>query len=137
MVSREALKTANAKAERVRADGPIAVAARYDRRSGRIVVALSSGIDVMFSPDKAQGLQGAKPAQLATIEISPSGLGLHFPKLDADLYLPALLDGWLRSRRWMAARMGEQGGRARSAAKRAASRANGKLGGRPRKAAPG
>jgi hypothetical protein len=137
MVTRGGLKKANARAARVRAQGPIAVAARYDRRSGRIIVALSSGIDVMFGPDKTQGLQGAKPAQLAAIEISPSGLGLHFPKLDADLYLPALLDGWLGSRRWMAARMGEQGGRARSAAKRAASRENGKLGGRPRKAAPG
>jgi hypothetical protein len=137
MVTREALKKANARAARVRADGPIAVAARYDRRSGRVVVALSSGIDVMFSPDKAQGLQGAKPAQLGDIEISPSGLGLHFPELDADLYLPALLGGWLGSRRWMAARMGERGGRARSAAKRAASRENGKHGGRPRKAAPG
>jgi hypothetical protein len=137
MVGREALKKANARTARLRADGPIAVAARYDRQSGRIIVALSSGIDVMFSPENAQGLKGAKPAQLAAIEISPSGLGLHFPKLDADLYLPALLDGWLGSRRWMAARMGEQGGRAQSAAKSAASRANGKLGGRPRKAAPG
>ena len=121
----------------MRAHGPIAIDARYDRRSGRVVVALSSGIDVMFSPESAQGLAGAKPAQLGAIVISPSGLGLHFPKLDADLYLPALLDGWLGSRRWMAARMGERGGRARSAAKRAASRENGKLGGRPRKAAPG
>ena len=91
----------------------------------------------MFSSDNAQSLRGAKPAQLASIEISPSGLGLHFPKLDADLYLPALLNGWLGSRRWMAAHMGERGGRARSAAKRAASRENGKLGGRPRKAVPG
>ena len=65
----------------------------------RVIIALSSGIDVMLSPDKAQGLQGAKPAQLAAIGISPSGFGLHFPKLDADLYLPALLNGWLGSRR--------------------------------------
>jgi Protein of unknown function (DUF2442) len=137
MVSREALKKANATAARMRARGPFAVAARYDRGRGRIAVALSSGIDVMFGPENAQGLEGAKPAQLGIIEIGPSGLGLHFPKLDADLYLPALLDGWLGSRRWMAARMGEQGGRARSAAKRAASRENGKLGGRPRKAARG
>jgi hypothetical protein len=137
MVTREALKRANARAMRVRAEGPFAVAARYDRRSGRVVVALSSGIDVMFSPESAQGLTGAKPAQLGAIEISASGLGLHFPKLDADLYLPALLEGWLGSRRWMAARMGERGGRARSAAKRAASRENGTLGGPPRKAAPG
>jgi Protein of unknown function (DUF2442) len=137
MVTREALKKANARAARARSDGPIAIAARYDRRSGRVVVALSSGIDVMFGPERAQGLQHATPTQLDTIEISPSGLGLHFPKLDADLYLPALLEGWLGSRRWMAARMGERGGRARSAAKRAASRENGKLGGRPRKAVPG
>ena len=134
MVTRDALKRANARAARQRESGPIAVAARYDRRSGRVVVGLSSGIDVMFSPEQAQGLEGAKPAQLGTIEISPSGLGLHFPKLDADLYLPALLDGWLGSKRWMAARMGERGGRARSEAKRVASRENGKLGGRPRKA---
>ena len=39
MVSREALKNANARATRLRAEGPIAVAARYDRRSGRIIVA--------------------------------------------------------------------------------------------------
>jgi hypothetical protein len=137
MVTRDALKKANARAARQRADGPIAVAAHYDRRSGGVVVGLSSGIDVMFSPRNAQGLEGAKPAQLGKIEISPSGLGLHFPKLDADLYLPALLVGWLGSRRWMAARMGERGGRARSEAKRVASRKNGKLGGRPRKVVRG
>jgi Protein of unknown function (DUF2442) len=100
MVTRRGLKRANARAAQVRADGPIAVAARYDRRSGRVVVTLSSGIEVMFGPDQAKGLQGAKPAQLGAIEISPSGLGLHFPKLDADLYLPPLLDGWLGARRW-------------------------------------
>jgi hypothetical protein len=43
MVTRGGLKKANAKAARVRARGPIALAARYDRRSRRVVVALSSG----------------------------------------------------------------------------------------------
>jgi Protein of unknown function (DUF2442) len=108
MVTRDALKKADATAARRRADGPIAVAARYDRRSRRVVVGLSSGIEVMFSPKTAQGLEDAKPAQLDTIEISPSGLGLHFPKLDADLYLPRLLDGWLGSRRWMRERGAKQ-----------------------------
>jgi hypothetical protein len=45
------------------------------------------------------------------------------------------LEGLLGSRQWMAARLGQRGGKARSASKTAASRANGKLGGRPRKAA--
>jgi hypothetical protein len=87
---------------------------------------------VSFSPRDAQGLEAATPSQLQEIEISPSGFGIHFPKLDADLYLPAILQGFFGSRNWMAARLGQVGGKSRSVAKRAASRANGKLGGRPR-----
>jgi hypothetical protein len=135
MASREEFDQASARAAQRRSTGPVAVAARYDRRTDRLVISLSSGLDVTFSPRDAQGLETAKPADLAPIEISPSGLGLHFPKLDADLYLPALLEGFLGSKRWMAARLGERGGRATTAAKGAASRANGKLGGRPRKRA--
>jgi hypothetical protein len=137
MVTHDQMKRANARAARQHAAGPTAVAACYDRGSDRVVVSLSSGIDIAFSPRKAQGLDKAKAAELADIEISPSGLGLHFPKLDADLFLPTLLEGFLGSKRWMAAHMGKRGGQARSDAKTAASRRNGKLGGRPRKTARG
>lgn len=115
---------------------PTVVTARYDRRVGRVVVGLSSGLEIAFKPHDAQGLQDARPAQLADIEISPSGLGLHFPQIDADLYLPALLQGFLGSRQWMAQAMGKAGGLAASQQKAAAARANGRLGGRPRKARP-
>ena len=111
---------------------PIATDARYDRNTDRVVIGLSSGIEVAFRPRSAQGIEHAKPHQLAKIEITPSGLGLHFPKLDADIYLPALLEGFLGSRRWLAAEMGKNGGKAKSKAKSAASRRNGKLGGRPK-----
>jgi len=80
-------------------------------------------------------LETAKPSQLNEIEITPSGFGIHFPKLDADLYVPGLLEGFLGSKRWMASRLGQAGGQSRSSAKRAASRANGRLGGRPKKVA--
>jgi hypothetical protein len=112
-----------------------AIAAHYDRGSGLIVINLSSKANLSFSPHDAQGLEHAKPSQLEEIEISPSGLGIHFPKLDADLYLPGLLDGFLGSKRWMASRLGQVGGNSKSAAKRAAAKTNGRLGGRPRKAA--
>ncbi len=71
-------------------------------------------------------------ARPSLIEISPAGLGLHFPKLDADVYVPALFEGVYGSRAWMkqAARVA---GSTRSEAKSAASRENGKKGGRPRK----
>ena len=65
--------------------------------------------------------------------MSPSGLGIYFPELDVDFYLPSLLEGFLGSKQWMAAQMGKAGGKATAAAKAAAARANGKLGGRPRK----
>ena len=111
---------------------PHVLSARYDRRIGRIVLHLSTGIDIAFRPHSAQGLETATPAQLAQIEISPSGFGIHFPSLDADLYLPALLEGFLGSRAWMAKRLGAHGGKSTSAAKTAAARRNGRSGGRPR-----
>ena len=132
-IRKHEIEAANRRGKELLRQTPTAIAARYDRRTDRVVIDLSSRLTVSFKPEDAEGLDEAKPEQLAKIEISPTGLGLHFPKLDADLYLPALLEGFLGSRRWMAARLGKTGGQARSAAKAEAVRANGKLGGRPRK----
>jgi uncharacterized protein DUF2442 len=133
MVNRDEFRKATSRAASLRATQPAALAARYDRRSDRVIVSLASGLDIGFAPHAAQGLERARPADLAAIEVSPSGFGLHFPKLDADIYLPALLDGILGSRNWMAAHLGTLGGRTKSSAKAAAARRNGRLGGRPRK----
>ena len=79
-------RTADAAGQR-----PQAVTARYDRRLGCVVVVLSSGLEIVFKPHEAPGLQHANSEPQAEIEISPSGQGLHFPQIDADLDLPALL----------------------------------------------
>ncbi len=128
------LETARQRAQALQASIPRAVSARYDRPSHRVVVSLSSKLDLSFSPADVQGLQTARPSKLRRIEISPSGFGLHFPEIDADIYLPALLEGILGSSKWMASRLGAAGGRSTSAAKRNAARVNGRLGGRPAKA---
>jgi hypothetical protein len=112
-----------------------AVSARYDRRRSRIVIGLNTGVEMTFPTRLAEGLAGAPPDSLAQIEISAAGLGLHWPLLDADLYVPALLQGVFGSKNWMARQLGAQGGRARTAAKVAASRTNGAKGGRPKKVA--
>ena len=112
-----------------------ALSARYGRRRRRVIVQLSTGIELAFPAALAEGLADASPDDLAEIEVSPSGLGLHWPRLDADLYVPALLQGVLGSRSWMAAQMGAAGGKSRSAAKTAAARENGRKGGRPRRTA--
>lgn len=124
---------ANQRAKYLQASLPRAVSAQYDRRIGRIVIHLNSKLDVTFSPNDAQGLENTSPALLDPIEISPSGFGIHFPKLDVDLYLPALLEGLLGSKKWMASRLGSTGGRSRSVAKGTAAKKNGLLGGRPKK----
>ena len=98
-----------------------------------MVVRLNTGIEIAFPVALAEGLAGASPEDLADIEVSPTGLGLHWPRLDADLYVPALLRGVLGSRSWMAAQMGAAGGRSRSPAKTAAARENGRKGGQPRR----
>jgi hypothetical protein len=127
------IEAANKRAAARLSRTPTAIAAHYDPRIDRLVIDLSSGLSIAFRPQDAQGFELAKAEQLAEIEISPSGLGLHFPVIDADIYLPGLLEGFLGSRHWMAAQLGKAGGSATSSAKTAAARANGKRGGRPKK----
>jgi Protein of unknown function (DUF2442) len=133
MAKRDNFEMANERARELQTAAPRATAARYDREAGRVVISLNNKLDVSFSPDDAQGLEKAQPSQLEEIEVSPSGFGIHFPRLDADLYVPAILEGILGSRQWMASRLGQVGGHSKSRAKKAAARANGRLGGRPRK----
>ena len=66
----QAKAQAEARAASRLATTPTAVTARYDRRVGRVVVALSTGLEIAFKPHDAQGLQDARPAQLTDIEIS-------------------------------------------------------------------
>ena len=134
MVPRDDFELAIQRAKDLEGTVPRVLSAHYDRKTGRVVIQLTSKLIVSFEPGDVEGLGDAKPSQLKEIEISPSGFGIHFPAVDADLYVPALLNGVLGSERWMASRLGQLGGQSRSRAKKAASRANGRLGGRPRKA---
>lgn len=103
VISDDDIRAAEARMADVRRSSAVAVRARYDRRIGRVVIGLNSGLEIAFPPRDVQGLEKARPADLDVIEISPSGLGIHFPKLDADIYVPALLQGLTGSKAWMAA----------------------------------
>jgi hypothetical protein len=92
-ISDNAIRQAEQRMRKRLAATPRAVAARYDRRLSRVMVTLGNGLELAFPPHLAEGLAGAKPADLSVIEVTPTGLGLHWPRLDADLYLPSLLEG--------------------------------------------
>ena len=112
---------------------PRAARARYDRRRGAMVIALTNGCSFTFPPRLAQGLENASDDEIARFEVLGNGYGLHWEGLDVDLSIPGLLAGLFGTR----AHMARHAGQARSAAKAAAARANGAKGGRPRKSAGG
>ena len=114
---------------------PRATSARYDRKTGRVTVDLVNGCTYMFPTQLVQELSEASPDALEAVEVDGVGFNLHWPKLDADLYVPALVAGVFGTRDWMNKALARQAGRATSAAKSAAARANGTKGGRPRKQA--
>jgi hypothetical protein len=133
-VTREQFKSANERGAAALERGPIARAARYDSRRGLIVITLQGGCEFAFPVALAEGLADAPRSKLAKIMISPNGLGLHWPLLDADLFVPGLIEGAFGSRRWMQ-QIGKLGGASRSSSKAKAARENGKRGGRPRESA--
>lgn len=116
------------------ANGPVAVSARYHPTRRLLVVGLSTGVELRVPVDVVEGLAKAPSADLSVVELTPAGTGLHFPRLDADVFVPALVTGITGSRSWMAQQLGRVGGKARTEPKIDAARANGRLGGRPRKA---
>lgn len=117
-----AFEKADARARR--SASPRAVSARFDRRSHRVRVRLDTGIDFSFDPKQAYGLQDAAPEDLAGVTIEGVGSTLHFPRLDADFSVARLLEGFLGPLNWT-----------RQERRAAASRENGKQGGRPRREA--
>lgn len=70
---------------------------------------------------------------LSVIEISPMGIGLHWPKLNVDLTVEGLLSGIFGSDQWMLKQHLSKAGKVKSPAKAISSRENGAKGGRPKK----
>ena len=126
----EQFNKATEQGARMLARGPLATSARYSM--GRIHVELNNGCAFEFPVSHAQELSGAKAVDLRHIEITAAGLGLYWPSLDADLWVPNLIKGVLGTKQWMA-HIGAAGGKSVSEAKASAARANGKRGGRPQK----
>ena len=129
----EEINRAIERARRLR-EGPLAKEIEYQPGPGLdlFILKLTDGRRRVLPREDLQGLQSGTQEQLARVEIVGGGTGLHWPDLDADLYVPALLRGIYGSKLWMA-KIGKRGGSARTTAKKRASRANGKLGGRPRR----
>ena len=128
------IPAARARSARENKAGRRATSARYDARTGRVMVELTSGFVFGFPAKAIPALAKATSTQLAQVEVSPAGSGLHWEALDADLSVPALLlasVGHTDKLRELA----RLAGSSKSVAKAAAARKNGAKGGRPRQVA--
>ncbi len=92
---------ATARGRRLALTEPRAKRARYNKRTGRVVVDLTNGCTFFFPARALQGLAKATDAELAEVEILGTGYGLHWETLDADFTVPGLLRGVFGTRAWM------------------------------------
>jgi len=127
------ISAARATDARQRKAGQRAVSAYYDRDTGRVMMELTSGFVFGFPAKAVPALARASVEQLAAVELSPGGSGLHWDSIDADLSIPGLLLSSI-DRSEKLSELARLAGRSKSRAKAAAARVNGAKGGRPRKA---
>lgn len=118
---------------------PKADSASYDSKNAEVVIKLRNGATLLVPHNLIQGLQTDDISALADIELFLDGTEIHWPTLDVQYRVKSLIDGVFGTQRWIEqlkqhySTIGTKGGSRKSKAKSAASRANGKKGGRPRK----
>ena len=57
-ITSKEFKEAGERMDALRASTPFATAAHYDRKSKSVIIKLSNGLGIFFSPEDAQGLLG-------------------------------------------------------------------------------
>ena len=100
-LSDEGLEAANERGRTLFETEPHAKSARFDRASGMIVLELYNGCTLAVPARRLQGLGNATDDQLAEVEISGFGYGLHWKALDADFTVPGLANGRFGTARFM------------------------------------
>lgn len=85
------LEEADRQGKEMRNNIPWALAAKYEPAIKRILVPLSSGIELSLSVDSYEFLKNASDDQRSEIEICAGGYELFFSKLDDGVWLPNYL----------------------------------------------
>jgi len=125
------IRAAKKRGQRLRPSEPAAKRASYDRFAKTLAIDLTNGSSFRIPIKLIPWLRDVPANQLAEVQVSPSGEGLHWESADIDLSVPGLLQQIFGTTSWMR-QLASHGGRSRSPAKARAARSNGAKGGRPR-----
>ena len=135
VADRERFEAARARGK-ARVEDPSAVVdAHYDRAADAVQLLFRGGGSMTIPRRFIPGLERRRAPALESVSVSPAGDALLWPSLDADVFVPGLVERAF-GHKLFAAAAGRRGGRRRSKAKAAAARLNGAKGGRPRKRVP-
>jgi hypothetical protein len=107
----------------------------FDRQRGTVMVKLTDGRVFGAEPDFIPAIRNASPKQLGGLRASDNGVYLVLEELDLHISVDGLVTRIMECSPLAIKRSGARlAGRATSSAKATASRDNGRLGGRPKKA---
>jgi len=117
-ISEAALKKAQARA--AENPTPRAISVSFNRTVDMINIELNTGATVSFPPELIEGVKGARSIDLLDVTNEGGGTAIWFPSLDVHLSSGPLLEQFFGPMEW-----------GRKERRAAASRANGRKGGRP------
>src|SRR3954470_2422277 len=121
---------AKARAAQARDKGMRAVSVKDDADSERVLIETTTGHLFGFPTSGIPSLRDAATEDLQQVELSPSGSGLHWDRLDVDLDVPTLILSML-GRRERVRELARAAGSVTTEKKAAAAKLNGAKGGRP------
>lgn len=81
---------------------PVAIEARYEPRSRRLLISLDNGCVMQIPVSLIEGLSDASSSQRSDVRVIGHGTALEWQSLDLHLSVEGLMSGLFGSRKWMA-----------------------------------
>ena len=80
---------------------PRAVSVKYNKKTGRVIIDLITGVSFMFPASMAEELVDVSKSDLSDVSVLADGFAIYWKKIDVALSVPDLLKGVFGSKAWM------------------------------------